>query len=118
VIRESGLTPLAVGFHASPAETLSRTSTAHCVLVLRYFRGPKPLGYHMGVTDAAGANDHISAREFREAEGTRGWPVLGDGATTFFPTDTFAKAAQLVQAIAAMNGIDKHRPDIDLRADG
>ena len=46
------------------------------------------------------------------------WPVLSDGATTFFRTESFAAAAGLVQAIAALQGIDDHRPDVDVRAGG
>jgi 4a-hydroxytetrahydrobiopterin dehydratase len=63
-------------------------------------------------------HDYISVREFREAEGTRDWPVLSDGATTFFRTDSLTTAAKLVQAIAGLEGIDDHRPDIDVRAGG
>ena len=70
------------------------------------------------MTDAASTNDYISGKEFREAEGTRDWPVLSNGATTFFQTDSFATAARLVQAIAELEGIDDHRPDIDIRAAG
>jgi 4a-hydroxytetrahydrobiopterin dehydratase len=70
------------------------------------------------MTDAALPNDYISLREFREAGGTRDWPVLCDGATTFFPTGSLATSARLVHAIAALAGIDGHRPDIDVRAGG
>ena len=70
------------------------------------------------MTDAASTNEYISAKEFREAEGTRDWPVLSNGATTFFRTDSLATAARLVQAIAELEGIDDHRPDIDVRAEG
>jgi 4a-hydroxytetrahydrobiopterin dehydratase len=70
------------------------------------------------VTDAARPKDYISVREFRESLGTRDWPVLSDGATTFFRTDSFATAARLVQAIAGLEGIEDHRPYIDVRADG
>ncbi len=62
--------------------------------------------------------DGISAREFRETEGTEDWPVLGDGACTFFRTDSFAASTRLVQAIGELPGIDDHRPDIDVRPDG
>lgn len=70
------------------------------------------------MSDASDDSDYLSVREFREAEGTRDWPVLSDGATTFFPTDSFATAARLMQAIAALDRIDDHRPDIDVRLDG
>ena len=70
------------------------------------------------MTDADRTNDYISPGEFREAEGTRDWPVLSDGATTFFPTGSVASAARLVQAIGELEGIDEHRPGIDVRAGG
>jgi 4a-hydroxytetrahydrobiopterin dehydratase len=60
----------------------------------------------------------ISVTEFREADGTQDWPVLGDGAATFFPTDSLATSARLVDAIAELAGVEGHRPDIDIRADG
>jgi 4a-hydroxytetrahydrobiopterin dehydratase len=63
-------------------------------------------------------NDYVSVKEFRETEGTHDWPVLSDGATTFFRCESFAEAARLVQAIAQLPGIDDHRPDIDVRSDG
>ena len=63
-------------------------------------------------------NDYISIRQFREAEGTQDWPILGDGATAFFPTDSFAQAARFIEAIAALTGIDSHQPDIDIRDGG
>jgi 4a-hydroxytetrahydrobiopterin dehydratase len=63
-------------------------------------------------------NDYVSLRQFREAEGTRDWPILSDGATTFFRTESLARAADFVQAIAGLEGIDDHRPDIDIRDDG
>ena len=62
--------------------------------------------------------DHISAREFRESEGVEDWPVLSEGACTYFRTGSFAAGARLVQAISEFAGIDDHGPDIDLRPDG
>jgi len=44
--------------------------------------------------------------------------VLGDGAHAYFPTDSFAASARLVQAIAELPGLDDHQPDVDLRHDG
>jgi 4a-hydroxytetrahydrobiopterin dehydratase len=70
------------------------------------------------MTEADHTNDSISVREFWEADGTQDWPVLSNGATTFFRTDSFAAAARLVQAIADLPGIDDHRPSIDVRAGG
>jgi 4a-hydroxytetrahydrobiopterin dehydratase len=70
------------------------------------------------MTGAADANDYISVKQFREAEGTRDWPVLSSGATTFFRTGSFALAARFVQAVAELEDVDRHPPSIDLRADG
>jgi 4a-hydroxytetrahydrobiopterin dehydratase len=64
------------------------------------------------------ANDYLSLKEFRESTGMDDWPVLADGATTFFRTDTVAASARLVQAIADLDGVEEHRPDLDVRADG
>ena len=62
--------------------------------------------------------DPISAREFHAANGTDDWRVIGDGATAFFVTPTFADAVRLVDAIGALPGVEDHRPDVDVRQDG
>lgn len=64
------------------------------------------------------SGDYISIREFRETEGMQNWPVLSNGATAFFRTDSLATSARFVEAIAALDGIDDHRPGIDVRRDG
>jgi 4a-hydroxytetrahydrobiopterin dehydratase len=63
-------------------------------------------------------NDYLSIKQFRESEGMGDWPVLSDGATTFIPTASLAESARLVQAIAAVDGVEAHRPDIDVRDGG
>jgi 4a-hydroxytetrahydrobiopterin dehydratase len=70
------------------------------------------------MTNPERSTDNISVREFREAGETGAWPVLGDGACTFFPTDSLATSARLAQAIASIPGIEDHRPDLDIRPDG
>jgi len=60
----------------------------------------------------------ITAREFRESDGTADWPVVADGATAFYPTDSYASSARLVQAIAELDGIDDGHVDIDVRSGG
>jgi len=60
----------------------------------------------------------ITITEFREAGGTEAWPVLGDGAATFFRTGSLAESARLVEAIAAIEGMAGHPPAIDIRDDG
>src|SRR5690606_1945622 len=64
------------------------------------------------------ANDYITPTEFRAAEGMEAWPVLSNGATTFFRTGSFAESARLVAAIAGIEGVEGHRPAVDLRKDG
>jgi 4a-hydroxytetrahydrobiopterin dehydratase len=63
-------------------------------------------------------SDYITAREFLSTDGTQQWRVVGDGACTFFRTDSMAKAGRLVGAIAGLPDVEQHRPDIDVRADG
>jgi 4a-hydroxytetrahydrobiopterin dehydratase len=70
------------------------------------------------MNDTAGSSDQVTVRAFRESEGTSHWPVLGDGACTFFATESLAASARLVHAIAAIPGVEDHRPDVDIRADG
>ena len=60
----------------------------------------------------------ITPSQFHEAHGVEDWRVVGDGACTFFGTDSFAQAAGLVQAIGELPGVEEHRPDVDLRPDG
>lgn len=63
-------------------------------------------------------DDGIRVREFHAAEGTADFRVVGDGALAFYPTDSLAASARLVAAIAALPGIEDHRPDLDVRGDG
>ena len=60
----------------------------------------------------------ITAREFHATEGTEDWRVVHDGACTFVATPSLERSAALVAAIAALPGIEDHRPDIDVRPDG
>lgn len=60
----------------------------------------------------------ISPAEFQEAEGVEDWRIVGDGATAFFPTRSFAEGARFIQAIAGLPGVEDHPPDIDVRRDG
>lgn len=62
--------------------------------------------------------DGISPNEFREAGGTEDWPVIGDGAVSFYPTPSLAASARFVDAIAEIEGIEAKRPDLDIRPDG
>ncbi|HEY8761227.1 MAG TPA: VOC family protein [Candidatus Dormibacteraeota bacterium] len=62
--------------------------------------------------------DQISPKQFHDSDGAEDWRVLGDGACAFFRTGSFAAGARLVQAIAELQGVDDHHPDVDLRHDG
>jgi 4a-hydroxytetrahydrobiopterin dehydratase len=63
-------------------------------------------------------DDGITARAFRESEGVEDWPVIGDGACASFRAASLEAAARFVGAIAALPGVEDHRPDIDIRGDG
>jgi 4a-hydroxytetrahydrobiopterin dehydratase len=62
--------------------------------------------------------DSISPREFREAEGTEDWRVVGDGARAYFTTGSFLAGAVFVAAIADLADAANHHPDVDLRYAG
>lgn len=64
-------------------------------------------------------DDHISPRQFLESAGVEDWRIVGsDGACAYFPTRTLAESARLVQAVAAVKGVDAHPVAIDVRRDG
>jgi 4a-hydroxytetrahydrobiopterin dehydratase len=63
-------------------------------------------------------SSELPIKDFLAAKGVEKWRVISDGATAFFPTKTLAHAAQLVDAISAIEGIEAHRPWIDIRDDG
>lgn len=63
-------------------------------------------------------NDGITPKQFHESEGVEDWRVVGDGACTYFRSESFSTSARLVQAIGELAGIDDHCPDVDLRRDG
>jgi 4a-hydroxytetrahydrobiopterin dehydratase len=62
--------------------------------------------------------ENMTIRQFRESEGMHEWPVIGDGACTFFATRALQESAGLVEAISRIPGIEEHRPDLDIRQDG
>jgi 4a-hydroxytetrahydrobiopterin dehydratase len=63
-------------------------------------------------------SDAISARQFQEAEGVDDWRVIGDGGCAFYATGSLAESARFVAAIAALDGLEAHRPRIDIRDSG
>jgi 4a-hydroxytetrahydrobiopterin dehydratase len=62
--------------------------------------------------------DGITSRDFYAAEDTGEWRILGDGATTFYRTASYAESARLVDAISRIEGLDDHPVDLDIRVDG
>jgi 4a-hydroxytetrahydrobiopterin dehydratase len=63
-------------------------------------------------------DDGITAREFRESAGLEDWPVLGDGAYGFFRTASFEASIRFVDGLGRLDGIEAHRPDVDIRFEG
>lgn len=55
---------------------------------------------------------------FRAAEDVQDWRVLGDGATVYFRTGSFAESTRLVQAIGELPGIHDNPPTVDVREGG
>lgn len=70
------------------------------------------------MTETMRATDRLTIREFRESSGTADWPVLAEGAMTFFATESLAASARLVQAIGEIPGVDDHPPGIEIRPNG
>ena len=66
----------------------------------------------------AATTDGIGGNAFEAAEGTADWRVVGDGATAFFATESFAASGRFVAAIADLPGIAEHAPDVDVRRGG
>ena len=61
-------------------------------------------------------SEEISPKQFHA--GAKDWRIVGDGATVFYPTDSFATSARLLQAISEIRDVEQHRPDVDVRGDG
>jgi 4a-hydroxytetrahydrobiopterin dehydratase len=62
--------------------------------------------------------DKVTPKQFQEAAGVEDWRVLGDGASAYFRTGSFAAGVRLVRAISELPGIEDHSPDIDVRREG
>jgi len=63
-------------------------------------------------------SDGITMRRFHESEGVEDWRVVGEGACAYFRTGSFAAGARLVNAIGGLEGLEDHRPDVDVRHEG
>src|SRR5919205_2880820 len=59
-----------------------------------------------------------TARAFHAAAGVEDWRVLFSGAHAYFRVGSFAEAARLVAAIAAVAEAVGHFPDVDVRPEG
>jgi len=62
--------------------------------------------------------ERISPRQFHESVGVEDWHVLFFGASTFFPTASFAQGAELVGAIGRLADDVGSAPAVDLRRAG
>jgi 4a-hydroxytetrahydrobiopterin dehydratase len=62
--------------------------------------------------------DPITPSQFHKAEGVEDWRLTSEGATAFFRTRSFAESARFVQAISELQGVEDHRPSVDVRHDG
>jgi 4a-hydroxytetrahydrobiopterin dehydratase len=63
-------------------------------------------------------SDPIGLEDFRQADSTKDWRLISEGACAFFRTASFAASANLVQAISELPGVEEHRPAVDIRNDG
>jgi 4a-hydroxytetrahydrobiopterin dehydratase len=61
--------------------------------------------------------DGITAREFHATEGTEDWRVVGDGAHARYLIGSFTAGTRFAAAIGAVEGVDDHGPDVDIRRD-
>jgi 4a-hydroxytetrahydrobiopterin dehydratase len=62
-------------------------------------------------------SEWISPKQFFQAGGTEDWGVLGEGACTHFPA-SFADSIRLAHELGALDGLENHKPDLDIRHDG
>jgi 4a-hydroxytetrahydrobiopterin dehydratase len=65
-----------------------------------------------------GSFQPIELRQFHQADGVEDWRIVGDGACAHFRTGSFAAGARFVQALAELEGLDEHHPDVDVRYAG
>jgi 4a-hydroxytetrahydrobiopterin dehydratase len=63
-------------------------------------------------------SDPIGLEDFHQADSTKDWRLISEGACAFFRTASFAASANLVQAISELPGVEEHRPAVDIRNDG
>ncbi|WP_100446800.1 VOC family protein [Glycomyces xiaoerkulensis] len=63
-----------------------------------------------------GVENTITA--FLEADGLQDWRLVGEGACAHYRTGSLAAGIRFAEAVARLDGADRHPPAIDLRADG
>lgn len=63
-------------------------------------------------------DERLLPKHFARAEGTEDWRLLGEGACTCVPTDSFEQSARLVDALTKLPALADNPPDIDVRRDG
>ena len=63
-------------------------------------------------------DDGMTPDEFHASEGAGDWRVLGEGAYAMWRTASLADSARFVDAITRIEGIEDHRPDVDIRPPG
>jgi 4a-hydroxytetrahydrobiopterin dehydratase len=63
-------------------------------------------------------DDAISPDQFHASTGVPEWRVLAEGAQAFYRTSSFADSARFVAALADVDGVDEHAPDVDIRRGG
>ena len=59
--------------------------------------------------------ERISPQQFRASNGVEDWRLIANGAQACFATGSFARGAQLVDAIGRLADAANHHPDVDLR---
>lgn len=60
----------------------------------------------------------ITPQEFHQVDGVEDWGVLGDRASAYFRTGSFATGVALVDAVGRLADAAEHHPDVDLRDRG
>jgi 4a-hydroxytetrahydrobiopterin dehydratase len=68
--------------------------------------------------EEAPMTDQITPSQFHQAKGVEDWRLTSEGATAFFRTQSFAESTRFMQAISELQGVEDHRPGVDVRYDG
>jgi len=63
-------------------------------------------------------SEAITPKQFLDSDGVADWRLISDGACAFFAVPSLSDAARFVAAIGELDGIEEHRPNIDIRFDG